>query len=368
MTRVDLPITQIVDRLEQKLEELVFEFWPAAERHGGVIYCNPGKDDLGSFQVFLVTRGKQIAGHWARYSQGRGGNVLNLIAYGLSGETEHKPVSYGPAILWAKQWLGLARPETEAERRRREARQERGRRERAEKAAAAAARTVEHVAEIRAGSRRVDFADATNPVVRYLSEFRGFDLAAIKHFCAPLRFHPDLWHWKAHQSHPAMVADVVASGHAVAVHCTYLAPGGAGKARLPKGRSAKLMRGEVGGGLVPITLGPTGLSLGAAEAAGVSSPLVVCEGIETGVALACGLDEARIWAALSIGNIGALAPLIAGSRAISAVILAKENDVKPQAIKDREHVLALLEETGRPVYTMRSHVGSDFADLYKEED
>lgn len=364
MSHADLPIAQIVDRLEQRLEQLVFEFWPAAEMHGGVIYCNPGRDDLGSFQVYTVTRGKQIAGRWNRFSQRRGGNVLNLIAYGLSGETEHKPASYGPAILWAKQWLGLDRPETDAERRRREARQERGRRERAEKAAAAEARKVEHVGEIRAGARRVDITDESNPVVRYLTEFRGFDLGAIAHFCAPLRFHPDLWHWTANQSHPAMVADVVASGHVVAVHCTFLAPDGVGKARLPKGKSAKLMRGDVGGGLVPITLGPTGLSLGEAERAGLSSPLVVCEGNETGIAIACGTDEARIWAALSIGNIGALAPLIAGSRAISAVILAVENDVKPQAIRDREQVLALLEETGKPVHTMRSHAGSDFADLY----
>ena len=364
-SRPDIPIGQIVDMLEQRLEALVAEFWPAAEKHGGVIYCNPGKSDLGSFQVFTVTRGKQIAGRWARYSQGRGGNVLNLVAYGLSGEVEHKPASYGPTILWAKQWLGIDRPETDAERRRREERAERRRREMAEKAAKAAARAAEHVGEIRAGSRRVDPTDAENPVVRYLVEARGFDLAAIAHFCAPLRYHPALWHWTAHQTHPAMVVPVVARGHVVAVHCTFLAADGRGKAALPKGISPKLMRGDVGGGFVPISLGPTGLALGAAERAGQASPLVICEGIETGLALACGLDEARIWAALSIGNVGALAPTIAGSPAISAVIIARENDVKPQAIRDLERAVELLEATGKPVCTMRSHVGSDFADLYR---
>lgn len=363
--RGDIPIGQIVDMLEERLERLVFEFWPGAETHGGVIYCNPKPGDLGSFQVYLVTRGKQIAGRWNRYSQKRGGNVLNLIAYGLSGETEHKPPSYGPAVTWAKQWLGLDRPETDAERRRREERFERKRRLAAEKQARAVQRTADHVAEIRRGAAPIDRTAPDSPVRRYLEIGRGFDVAAIAHWCAPLRFHPALWNWETRSTHPAMVADVIdgatlrAGG---AVHCTFLAEDFSGKA--PLGRKAKLMRGSVGGGFVPITYGESGLTFREAEEAGVLSELLVCEGLETGHGLACGATEPRIWAALSLGNIGALAPLIARSRSIASVVVALENDVAPAAISNREAVLAALEETGKPVFTMRSHAGSDFADLY----
>lgn len=363
--RVDIPLGQIVDMLEERLDRLVFEFWPGAETHGGVIYCNPKPGDLGSFQVYLLTKGKQTAGRWNRFSQKRGGNVLNLIAYGLSGETEHVPASYGPTILWAKQWLGLDRPETDAERRRREERFERRRRQNEAKRLRAVERTAEHVAEIRRGASPIDRAAGDGPVRRYLEIGRGFDIGAIAHWCAPLRFHPDLWNWEARGSWPAMVADVI-DGETLragrAVHCTFLAADCAGKA--PIGRKAKLMRGPTGGGFVPITLGESGLSFREAEEAGVLSDLLVCEGIETGHGLACGASEPRIWAALSLGNIGALAPLIARARSIASVVVALENDVSPDALRNRDAVLAALERTGKPVFTMRSHVGSDFADLY----
>jgi hypothetical protein len=51
--------------------------------------------------------------------------------------------------------------------------------------------------------------------------------------------------------------------------------------------------------------------------------------------------------------------------AISAVILAIENDVKPQALKQREKVIETLEGFGKPVIPMKPHMGSDFADVMK---
>lgn len=381
MTRADIPLVEIIDRLEQRLEALVFEFWPAAVTHGSVIYANPGKDDLGSFQVYLADRGKQRRGHWNRFSQGRGGNVLNLIAYGLSGEAEHKPASYGHVVLWAKQWLGISRPETPAERQRSEARRAREAEKRRQAALREAARTAEHVAEIWGGAGPLVLDDLVawsdgDPVVRYLTGEpvmrggknignRGLDLD-IPHFSAPLRYHPAFWHWGAKAAFPAMIAGVMHPllGRMVAVHCTALDPGGIGKAKLGR-KSAKLMRGDVAGAVVPISLGATGLGLAAAAERGARSPLIIGEGIETGIAIAGGVGEARVWSALSIGNVAALAEAIRHFRAgISAVVLAAENDVAPQAIRDRERALEALEGTGLPVSSMRSSRGSDFADLY----
>ncbi len=97
-----------------------------------------------------------------------------------------------------------------------------------------------------------------------------------------LRFLPACWHPSA-KRFPTMLSFVeVETGFAV--HRTYLAPDGSGKADLDP---PKLMLGRVSGGAVRLTR--------------EQGPLVVAEGIETAISLACGLlrKPATIWAALS---------------------------------------------------------------------
>ncbi|MEI4471503.1 DUF7146 domain-containing protein [Frigidibacter sp. MR17.24] len=97
-----------------------------------------------------------------------------------------------------------------------------------------------------------------------------------------LRFHRDCWHPSA-KRFPALVA-VVEGAERFAAHRTYLRADGGGKAEV---EPAKAMLGSVSGGAVRLS-----------EDAG---PLVVCEGIETGLALLSGLlrAPATVWAALS---------------------------------------------------------------------
>ena len=117
-----------------------------------------------------------------------------------------------------------------------------------------------------------------------------------------LRFAPSCWHQTA-QRFPAMVA-LVDGGAGVAVHRTYLRPDGTGKADV---EPRKAMLGAVAGGVVRLT-----------ERAG---PLVVAEGIETALSLACGLlrGPATIWAALSTSGLrGLRLPPTAGRLTIAA--------------------------------------------------
>jgi hypothetical protein len=97
-----------------------------------------------------------------------------------------------------------------------------------------------------------------------------------------LRFYPACWHVTA-QRFPALVARIDGA-EGFAVHRTYLRANGTGKA---DAEPAKAMLGAVQGGTVRLTDGP--------------GPLVVAEGIETALSLACGLlrAPAMIWAALS---------------------------------------------------------------------
>lgn len=131
-----------------------------------------------------------------------------------------------------------------------------------------------------------------------------------------LRFLPACWHPSA-KRFPAMLSFVeVESGFSV--HRTYLAPDGSGKAEVAPN---KLMLGRVSGGAVRLT-----------EAQG---PLVVAEGIETALSLACGLlrAPASIWAALSTSGIrGLYLPV-----KTACLIIAPDGDAPG---RDAAHALA----------------------------
>ncbi len=104
-----------------------------------------------------------------------------------------------------------------------------------------------------------------------------------------LRYSPTCWH-SSSQRLPAMVA-AVQGCDLPALHRTYLRADGSGKAEVDP---PKAMLGAVAGGAVRLTAGP--------------GPLVVAEGIETALSLACGLlsGHAQIWAALSTSGIRGL--------------------------------------------------------------
>lgn len=122
-----------------------------------------------------------------------------------------------------------------------------------------------------------------------------------------LRFAPALKH-PAGKRLPAMVATVQTApgGEAVGVHRTFLAPDG-GKAPV---EPARMMLGPCAGGAVRLSEG--------------AGPLVVCEGIETGLSLLDSLDGSpRVWAALSTSGARRLVlPEPAG-----ALIVAPDGDV-----------------------------------------
>jgi phage/plasmid primase-like uncharacterized protein len=104
-----------------------------------------------------------------------------------------------------------------------------------------------------------------------------------------LRFHPRAAHPNAEGRFPALLALVrrATDGELVAVHRTYLAPDGSGKAAL---EPQKATLGPVAGGVVALHQGTA------------SGPVVLAEGIETALAASV-LLGAPAWAAVSAGNL-----------------------------------------------------------------
>lgn len=155
-----------------------------------------------------------------------------------------------------------------------------------------------------------------------------------------LRFKSACWHPSA-QRLAALVALVEGDG-SLAVHRTYLRGDGLGKADVDP---AKAMLGQTLGGAVRLTDDP--------------GPLVVAEGIETALSLACGLlpEAGPIWAALSAPGMRNLTlPTDPG-----ALIIACDGDCA-----GRDAALALAQRATARGWSVR-HAdpgdGRDFNDL-----
>lgn len=161
-----------------------------------------------------------------------------------------------------------------------------------------------------------------------------------------LRYVADCWHPSA-KRFPALIS-YVTGGTGFAVHRTYLAPDGAGKAKVS---SAKAMLGQTKGGAVRL-----------AEGAG---PLVIAEGLETALSLMCGLlpyPAPSVWATLSAPGMAALTlPPTPGS-----LVIANDGDTTGRAAAEQ---LALRADAlGWRVSLMPAPEGRDWNDVLCERE
>lgn len=151
-----------------------------------------------------------------------------------------------------------------------------------------------------------------------------------------LRWVADAYHGPSARWHSCMVADISTGG----VHRTFFEKSGS---RLSQ--NAKMMQGPCAGGAVALS-----------EAQG---PLVVCEGIETGLSLLSGLLEgpAEVWAALSTSGLRALSMPSQPRR----LIIAADGDAPgieaANTLGDRAYCL------GWDVYLMPAPEGQDWNDV-----
>lgn len=155
-----------------------------------------------------------------------------------------------------------------------------------------------------------------------------------------LRYIGDCWH-PTGRRFPALLA-YIEGIEEFALHRTYLRPDGCGKANVAP---TKAMLGQTKGGAVRLSDGP--------------GPLVVTEGIETGLSLLSGLigKPGTVWAALSAGGMKALRlPQNSGT-----LILAADGDpvglTAAQALAERAYGL------GWQVSLLPAPTGCDWNDV-----
>jgi len=157
-----------------------------------------------------------------------------------------------------------------------------------------------------------------------------------------LRFHPECWHGPTARRHPAMVARIEGA-EGFAIHRTYLRPDGSGKAGLDGGD--KLMLGCTRGGAVRLTQ--------------AQNTIVLCEGIETALALASGLlrRPATVCAALSTSGIRRLRLPPSSGRLTIATDGDDAGRAAGQELAERAHA------TGWQVSLLPAPQGKDWNDV-----
>ena len=155
-----------------------------------------------------------------------------------------------------------------------------------------------------------------------------------------LRWHPHCFHKPTNDYRGAIVAQVGTRG---AIHRTFLGSDGA---RLRE--RAKLMLGPCQGAAVHLAEG--------------GGPLVICEGIETGLSLASGLLDGspRVWAALSASGLKAInLPAVPGE-----LIVAPDNDANQTGQKAATALANRATTLGWNVsLLMPETVGTDWNDV-----
>lgn len=174
-----------------------------------------------------------------------------------------------------------------------------------------------------------------SPVSEYL-RFRGYQGKIPE----SIRFLPRHKHTPSGQTFPVMLARVDSqNGGLQALHRTYLQPDGKGKA---KAEPVKMTLGPVGGGAIPL--------------AQAMAQVILCEGIETGLAL-LQVTGLPVWACVSAGGLKTV--LLPDT--IRSIIIAADHDTP--GLKAAEDAARRLYYESRIVRVIRpKQPGNDFAD------
>lgn len=370
-------VSEIKLRLQDRIDEVCAWLLPDGRKVGSHWLCNhPFLDKPGQTPEMRVYLSGAI-GSWKDFRSDDKGDVFGLIQM-------VKETDFAGAMRHAKDFLGIAR--LSPEERRQGQRQAQQRQAESNDAAKRKEDRKRREAEklFLSGAPYGSGTAAELHARRFDMETRGINLDRIPHLdTTTFRYLPDCEYWtlaewrkdpqtgawrkvKEGPRFPAIVSAMRWwNGGFADHHVTFLDPGLPDKAALPltakgQARSPRLMKCPNKGAVMRISHGPEGKP---PEQSLEPHPLILAEGRETALSLAEAIPEARVWACGSISGIRT-APV--DYPFVSSVLVAGENDwEKPQAQKQLQSALAELEQSGKPLDLMLSHLGSDFNDLRK---
>jgi hypothetical protein len=313
-------IGEIANMLSGRAEAVIAALYPGIKVRGARIMLGELDGEPGD-HISIHLKGAK-PGAWCDFrNRAIHGDILDLIAQARFGGDK------GQAVQWARQFLGLDRGNLSALAVERKAAEKRAAVRRAEADAEQRKRTGQ-ARRIWAFEARPELAGT--PVDLYLQS-RAIDIRALPSLAA-LRYHSELFYAATGELLPAMVAAMVGpDGRICAVHRTYLEPDGAGGFRKYSGGNPKMMLGPVLGSYISISKGSAKAPI---RRAPEGASAIICEGIETAISFAIACPDPYVIATGSLSIIPAL------PASVRTRLLAREADMKPDAIKGFEWAVA----------------------------
>jgi hypothetical protein len=363
-------LDEIKEGLKGRIEEVCRRCLPAGRREGKEwVAHNPYVDEARKAPALKVAlTGNK--GAWRDWRNGDKGDVLKLVEFTQGCDLKG-------ALVWARDFLGLQNmtPREREDFRRRVA--DRQKREAAEDEKNRRFKLERARERFYSAPSELGLLSGPEQHARAYFRARKCPLEDVKHpGQGTFRFSPATSWWKGaewrHEAgrrmkvkdgpeFPAIhTAMRQMTGIITCCHVTFLDPVRPAKAPV---EPAKLMFGEALGAVIEVATGPSLKSFWHPDAP--AGPVIICEGIETGLSIAVAVPEARVWAGGSLAGMGH-APV--SLPCVSDITVARDNNHgNPQAQAALGQALARLDEAGKPLVVMSSHLGDDFNDLIKGE-
>lgn len=339
--------------LLQRIDQLARELAPGGTISSGYyISRNPRRDDRKPGSFWIRVKGSGLGVWKDEATMDKAGDVISLVQHcaGLHDMTAVRK--------WCISWLGwdhgIDRAKLETKKK-----ADRYFREQEERLAADELRDKRKKAK--GWWLHAQEQIEGTPVETYLAS-RGIPLHKLPHPPKALRLLPQADHTDSDgvvTTWPCMIGAMTdRQGQIIAVHRTFLAADGSGKAPVkaakkiwPHGWQGSVVRLSRGGKLTP------------EEAArqGVSGPLVITEGIEDGLSIALACPDYRVWAAGTLGNFGYV-PV--DHPCVSHVIIFADNDQGEGAKRLFDKGVKMLREKRR-ITVARAPTGKDANDLLR---
>lgn len=313
-----------------------------------------------------VTLGGGMAGAWVDAVSGDKGDIIKLIGH-IKGLSEYRDM-----FAWARDYLGLGTMTPEQ--------RQRASQDAQRKAVAASVADAQRLAKNRKRSKAVFLDSKKHPFVDSAADLyllsRGIDIRQLTRLPGCIGFLPIRHHLETQTSWPVLTACFTDdAGEFAAMHATFLARDGSGKAPLPPIKKAdgsfddaperKIWPGFKGAA-IRLWRGASRRSIADANAwaekHGEMETLVLCEGVEDGLSSVLAMPELRTWAVGSLANLAniKLPP------SIDRVIVWRDNDwCKPQAADLFDKGIEALMAQGARVDVARSSIGKDANDALR---
>lgn len=315
----------------------------------------------GDLSQMTVWRQGGRRGAWKDFVNGDKGDVIMLVAYGLTGATGKDEQMRAVEFLEDRFGIRNMSPEARA----------------AIEAQAQLKREAfmladrQRLASDKRRTQKFFFSTepeiAGTPVETYLAT-RSIRLGDVPQLSTALRYCPEAQYWPGQKrdgegnrigdvpTFPAMIAAMAtAQGGLRACHYTFLEPDGSKKLDTlgrgyvdanGEGLSAKLMFPATTGLMIHVTNGPSGLRTHEAGAAGVTDWWGITEGIEDALSAAIGDPRLRMFAAGSLSGLRN----VPDHPSARGFLVFKDNDWgKPQAQALFDRAIARLRSFDKPV-------------------